>query len=120
VCSPDANPATRQLGLISPQQRTLPFYTDARAVANEKQAQKFFRDNDMTIPETDQVPLTAGDQIEGVPAITSVLPSLGPEVAGMAFAMAGSKVGNGGRARWPLAARVFSFGWGTPTGLNSI
>jgi len=61
-------------------------------VANEKQAQKFFRDNDMTIPETDQVPLTAGDQIEGVPAITSVLPSLGPEVAGMAFAMAGSKV----------------------------
>lgn len=46
----------------------------------------------MHIPETEQLSASA-EQIEGVPAIRSKLPSLGEEVVGMAFAMAGSKAG---------------------------
>ena len=45
----------------------------------------------MTIPETEQVSASA-EQIEGIPAIRSKLPTLGSEILGMAFAMAGSKV----------------------------
>ena len=45
----------------------------------------------MSVPETEQVTASA-EQIEGIPAIKSKLPTLGAEIVGMAFAMAGSKV----------------------------
>jgi hypothetical protein len=55
------------------------------------EAQKFFKENGMTIPETEQQAVTA-EQIEGVPAIKAMIPCLGPDIIGMTHAMAGAAV----------------------------
>ena len=55
------------------------------------EAQKFFKENNMTIPETEQQSVTA-EQIEGVPAIKAMIPCLGPDIIGMTHAMAGAAV----------------------------
>ena len=64
-------------------------------VADKQQyeARKFFKENNMDIPETEQQAVSA-EQIEGVPAIKAAVPRLGTDLLAMASAMAGSNVRN--------------------------
>ena len=57
------------------------------------QARKFFKENNMDIPETEQQTVSA-EQIEGVPAIRAAVPRLGSDLLAMAAAMAGSNARN--------------------------
>jgi hypothetical protein len=59
-------------------------------VADKQQyeARKFFKENNMDIPETEQQSVSA-EQIEGVPAIKAAVPKLGADLLAMAAAMAG-------------------------------
>ena len=64
-------------------------------VADKQQyeARKFFKENNMDIPETEQQSVSA-EQIEGVPAIKAAVPKLGADLLAMAAAMAGSNARN--------------------------
>ena len=62
-------------------------------VCRVPQARKFFKENNMDIPETEQQTVSA-EQIEGVPAIRAAVPRLGADVLAMAAAMAGSNARN--------------------------
>ena len=57
------------------------------------EAKKFFKENGMEIPVTDQVGLSS-EQIEGVPAIRAVIPTLADDIIAMAAAMGGSTARN--------------------------